>query len=503
MKSNNQSTVNKLEEQLRNSRETSMTGLYPPEGGWDAISTRLATGATAGGEVISGSTGSAVWKWLLGSCSLVALAALVYALALPTENKFSGPEIVPTESRSLATLNDTSTGKEETAVTKDLMVTGDVVAENAAPNKLNQEKSPAESKVAVKPATAGTAEITTTQRNQVNRQASTSAAELAGEGRQRTEETTTEDIRTPTSKAVEEETTNERLASGAENTIAPLPRKDQSVVESSKAKTPLFAVPALVQRTEMLTPEEPSFGELPEIVVPDFPTFKRNGKPRVRPEFQLHGSLSGHYVADARGSRFYTRNTSTGGAGRLFVLPSGEPVPVNFLRSDTESNIRRSVRLDVGISRQFGSGFLVRAATGVYHSTNGRRQSDFNLIELPEVREDFYERRFIVPLELGFQYTFRKRYRFRPYVGVNVVRYLHYDAVQLISFRDPQTQGVGVASLLRSQGVARNDMDYSLTTGFQYKVSDRLSVGLALYLHSQLSFFIENPFGIEVRHSLK
>ena len=255
------------------------------------------------------------------------------------------------------------------------------------------------------------------------------------------------------------------------------------------------------------TPFDPLAVEMRPVVAPALtpvvpPAYDRRGRLRVAAETQVFGNVSGHYVRDFRRSRLYTTDLGGQSPSRTFVRPNGETVPVRFQNSDSGvDNYRRTLRLDAGILRQFSSGFAARAKLGLYYATN-ERLGGSDAVSGTTVREDFYARRFMVPFEVSLQYTLRKRKRFRPYVGVGLGTVLAYDGVERLTFKESGA-APALISELRVRGIERITADIVLEAGFQYRINDRWSAGLATYANGQSNYFIENPYGLEVRYSLR
>lgn len=500
----NPGTVNKLEEELRKSRRTENPDLQPPAEGWAAISKRLqeagvaATPGQSGGETPPG-VGGAGWAWPTVIGGILLAAGLFYgSYALGADKGEKDAELMIRTEVLAADPEDTRIEPEPIA-DKNAKEADKLVATDSK-LVITQEEVPASSI------------------NLVGQEGSEKKADpiLANPQPKRSDGVIA--IPTiPTKKLAEvqlpERESVEPARSVAEVENAPVQIEKNGAEPEGNASPGLLTAGPAKSLEEVVLPlkanlfrvadKQESFGHLPAISSPVLPEYSRNGKLKVRPELQLHASLSGHYVKGYEQSLFFDRDVGTGGVGRLFILPSGEAVPANFRSTDIVSNFRKSIRLDIGINRQTSSGFLWRVSTGLYYSINSRPSDNFEGVANTEIRQDYYARRFIIPLETGLQFTFRKRKRFRPYLGINIVSYLHNDSVERTSFFDGQTQEEGLVGQFASVGITPEDLDISFSTGFQYKLTQQWSAGLSLYAHAQGNYFIESPFGIEVRYSLK
>lgn len=510
--------MKKIEKQLRQSRQNGIPGLQPPAGGWEAINARINdnpanVSTTATPNTGKGFVANLSWvSWLVSFVGLVLLGGLLVSL-------ITDPS--PVENTALATVAPATTTEQAAA-----RPAGETTATLAQPQEPSTSVAAAEETAEVAPVPPKTnvdgplspakPETPKAARNRPGILANKPANATTEEGTENKLPTANAPVTDKADGPVGDKlaTAPSPRAAGTPNPpVAPneggitvLPPADQALTKlpaGEGATSAALAVTELPFSMSSLSVPAAEFGALPAIIVGPAPERNRNGKLRARPEFQVSAGLSGHHLRGFNNSRFYSRDVTTGGADRLFVLPSGEALPVRFNRSDLNNNLRRSIRFDVGINRQFSSGFLARAKLGVYYATNDRASDDFEQVTGSLVREDYYERRFIAPLELGFQYTFRKRFRFRPYLGVNYVLYVANNSVQRTTFFDAQTQSQGLIGQFESRGVSFADRDFSLTAGFQYKLTDKISAGLSLYVHSQSAYFIESPFGLEVRYSLK
>jgi hypothetical protein len=481
--------VNKLEEQLRLSRMTEVAGLQPPTGGWEAISTQLQDDPIDKTDEKETPIMTNPRWWIIDLSLVLLFGGLAFSSVSPA-NADREPTSIVADAQlfqgAVPEIAETSLAlKEAPMPTLEARNVTPVTGEGVRKNTTSEAFATDEPSLAAVEAAANSSEAEEKPDDVVSIQ-----------GVEQIEELPSVDANREVMSAL----TPIILKTGSESLFAGgvKPAKLTSLI-SSEAVEMLFVGNEILP----ISNRPASFTSLPSIVVSSETEFNRKRKLKIRPQIELHASLSGHYLKDFRGSNLYDRDVTTGGIERLFILPSGETLPVSYRQPDLSSNFRSSGRLDFGISRQSRSGFLFRLATGLYYSTNDRPSKDFNEVTGTEVREDFYERRFIIPLEVGLQYTFRKRHRFRPFLGLNLVRYLHNDAVQRTSFFDAQTGSEGLIAQLTSKGVNVEDLDFSITTGFQYKLTRRWSGGVTLYAHTQGSYLIESPFGVEVRYSLK
>lgn len=521
-------TVNKLEKELTLSRATEIPGLTPPAGGWEAVQKKLNTGASAPAGPPGPTTLIAKPWWLL-SLAAISLAMAAYLTLSAGENpQLSALNAAAQVAARSATTTTVSPSSRSANHTDEVVPAGTSVPTGSNTPELSTASAPETGKPTPDAAAiaANTAErrsadnqsparVTNSPNGTDNQPAGSlpappPATDAAGDTNKPNPgpKTTISGGETPVMNNAPLAPGKDEADASATPNEAPETPTDESASDKkyieipgeSRASQPaLTSLPAhdiAPLRSDATYRPKPAFPASPSV-------YSKNGKLKVRPETQVHGGISGHYMRSFQNSRFYSRDVSTGGASRLFVLPNGEALPVRFRESELRNNLRRNVRLDVGISRQTSSGFLFRAIAGFYYGTDSRAEDDFGSVTGLRVREDYYRRELAVPVELGIQYTFNKRHRFRPYLGVNLVGYLHYSGVERYTFFDAQTQSSGLVSEFRSNGVEFGEMDISLTAGFQYKFTQRLSAGLNLYAHGGGSYFLESPFGFEVRYSLK
>jgi len=104
-----------------------------------------------------------------------------------------------------------------------------------------------------------------------------------------------------------------------------------------------------------------------------------------------------------------------------------------------------------------------------------------------------------------------RRHRFRPFVGAGtILSALGTEKRQINYFDVDSGATVGAESFSLSTGAetqilstgAETQIDLSVTAGFQYDVSSRLSLGLNVWYNNGSSIYVDAPYGIEARYRL-
>ncbi|MEM9929345.1 MAG: hypothetical protein AAF840_05980 [Bacteroidota bacterium] len=387
--------MNKLEEQLQKSRQTEIPDLRPPADGWAAISERLQApggattpGQAAGGDPkISPSPASGIgWNWPLALGGLALTAGLFYG-AMQLRN--TTPDIaenlpaavVLNAEQDAANIppsnkdNTTTTVAPEAIQPEKPEVTSALAPVEAIEKK--KEQTPLQELPSGVAATASIEDVNvSTKVTSARTQEETTALVTKVEAQSITPKKSQLEPQDDREPAVEEPTIAEPVEEASQG------EQSQQMVETTASKNlsklikdqrdfPAAVLPLAVSPTKIMTTPQ-GFNSLPAISVPPLPEYRRNGKLKVRSEYQLHASLSGFYVEDYHNSSVYERDPVAIGSSRFFTLLTGETVPASFRFSEVNNNLRRSIRLNVGLNRQTSSGFLWRVELGVYHSVNAR-----------------------------------------------------------------------------------------------------------------------------------
>lgn len=157
----------------------------------------------------------------------------------------------------------------------------------------------------------------------------------------------------------------------------------------------------------------------------------------------------------------------------------------------------------LGINRLTNWGGSFRLSLGYYRTRFRLRNESFTDLQATEVRTytDAKERSLFS--EVGFQYNFFRRGRFRPYVGINATAHLYYNGFIDERFIVGATGETGLVSKFSSKEYFPIYPDFSLTVGFQYQFTDRLSAGAFVWANNGYDLLIDAPLGIEMRYSLR
>jgi hypothetical protein len=236
------------------------------------------------------------------------------------------------------------------------------------------------------------------------------------------------------------------------------------------------------------------------------PSTKRNRKPKGRAEWQFHGAVSGFVGPrqfDFSGGRLFERTGGIGNPDSEIQLPNGEVVPVNFVGFLDGANTRSdNVFFRAGLTRQTHWGGAFRGSIG-YYSGKLSQQEDLRNLEPNQLTTDFSEEEQVGTLEAGFQYTFLRRHRFRPYLGINAIAYLISNSRVNETIFDGQTdQLLNLSSNVNSEPLPFVP-EFSVTAGFQYRFSPRISAGAFVWGNYANSYLVEAPVGIEVRYAFE
>lgn len=233
--------------------------------------------------------------------------------------------------------------------------------------------------------------------------------------------------------------------------------------------------------------------------------YSYTGKPKARAEWQVIAAYNSifSYYPYGLWENFYSRDF-TPSSPRTFVMPSGESFSGWYSGGQSFSSFKaNSFYFRSGISRQTGDGFYFSAELGAYKGYSRRRSDDYEQVGRDEIRLDADRKEFMLTYSIGMQYTFLKRHRFRPYLGVQGLGFLYYYGQNETTFFDGQTQTAGLERRFTTRQYFLDAFDFALLAGFQYKFTQRFSVGVSLFANGGYDYFLEAPVGVEVRYSLK
>ncbi len=223
-----------------------------------------------------------------------------------------------------------------------------------------------------------------------------------------------------------------------------------------------------------------------------------------RARWQVHFNVSTsfpNYRYWSNGTN-YQRVPATESEAR-FVLPSGEVINAASTAEQPPKSVVKSDRFfRAGLSRQTHWGGLVRLSAGYYRNRFYNKEVFFDNLGAQEVRSWRDISEDAVPLELGFQYTFLRRHRIRPYLGVSVLTFLYYAGESAELFLDGASGQQGFVERFTIRDLFPVSSDFALTAGVQYELSERLSVGAFVWSNSGVDIWVDAPVGVEVRYDL-
>ena len=558
--------MSKLEEQLRKSRKQERSDLQPPAGGWEAIQASLAAtaaGAATAAEGAAASTGGAMGaagtsaaagaKASLLVTSLKALLGLfvVGGLAIGAWVTF-GSDDTPEREVAAKAITVAPATTDGPSIGNESIGNGQVTAGNdAGVAALNPEDQPG------KPAglvSAPTAE--TLARRNANKL-------KQGAPRQLTEQPTSPQLENPVETAAgEDQPIPSANATGgrseAANTAIPVTPADPVAEEAglpsptgevtsddppatprlpnevdgpainesaatpiigfSEVSTPVASLGSMAIEPLSISPIENvtnssgivftgfeslvSFGDLSE----EGKTFRKFKRPAIA-EWQYHFASSINVARQqfSFGRAPILERVPSGTGAETFTLPNGEVVDANYILFSVGSEFTNvdNVLVRGGLTRQTIWGGAFRGSLGLYQGVREFGANANTLLE-NQVGLQFREKSQAAFLELGFHYTFMRRQRFRPYVGIDGMSYLFYNVKRQENFFDQQTGLESPrADFTATEATRSFSLDLAVTAGFQYRFSPRLSVGAFAWANYGYDFHVDAPFGLEVRYSFQ
>ncbi|NJC26739.1 hypothetical protein [Neolewinella antarctica] len=218
----------------------------------------------------------------------------------------------------------------------------------------------------------------------------------------------------------------------------------------------------------------------------------------------INGSVNvgSRSVHDYTGSTF--RRSSAADQLRTFIMPSGEIIPANgndnFYGDITGYS---SYLLRVGIARQTRWGGYFHLTPGLYRRRVALTGDPYGHLEEDEIQVVRTSKVMAGIFELGFQYTFFRRRRFRPYLGFGSVNLIRYSGETRRDFYEARTRQTGVIGGFRIKDSFPLYPDLCLTAGFQFELTRHLSVGAHAYASDGVNLYINAPIGFEVRYLFK
>lgn len=221
--------------------------------------------------------------------------------------------------------------------------------------------------------------------------------------------------------------------------------------------------------------------------------------------WEIHGSVSAPIVDYSYWSlgRSYERTTNRNALQR-FVRPDGTFVyGIDFGRESPDKPVVSTQLYQLGVNRQMSWGGLWRFSVGYYRSIFRMRNDDFTDLKVDEIRTFLNDSERAILTEAGFHYVFLRRRRFRPYLGAHLTVFPYYDGVSTTSFIEGDSRQVGLVERFFSTEYFPPYLDFSLTLGFQYQISERLTAGAFLWANGAADLYLDAPLGVEVRYSLK
>lgn len=239
-----------------------------------------------------------------------------------------------------------------------------------------------------------------------------------------------------------------------------------------------------------------------EVIVPE--STINGGKNRGWAAWQVHGGVAtsfsnNHYSFGD--PNIYEEALPGGTVSSQVTLASGEVVLLDVRGAE----FNRSGNFDsqlyrLGVTRQLKWGGALRATLGHYRGeytdglSAGQLSPDqFVFNSLEKTRATF--------LDIELQYTFLRRHRFRPYVGLGTVLLMNYKDIYQNQFVSGSGE-TGIRDDYSSSSPFSTSIDPTITAGFQYQVTAKWSVGAQVWGNTGFNVLVEAPFGIEARYIL-
>ena len=194
---------------------------------------------------------------------------------------------------------------------------------------------------------------------------------------------------------------------------------------------------------------------------------------------------------------------------RLFVDADGELLFTRYSSRNRDALFgddpnTREVHLwpRLGIQRQTGSGFVFRAELGYYRLRYTYNLSDDLAPRPGELLLRTTDREDALTLGLMTQFTFLKRHRFQPFVGFGVMTQVAYHGESERFLLDGDDGRRHPVLRTRSRDY-RWYPEMELSAGINYRVSYRLGLGAGVRLTDYANTFLEAPFTLEARYTLR
>ncbi|NJC26737.1 hypothetical protein [Neolewinella antarctica] len=236
---------------------------------------------------------------------------------------------------------------------------------------------------------------------------------------------------------------------------------------------------------------------------------QQQGRGSFKGNWQVTASLGVGSTSDKDYRNYTYTRTATPGNGRSFILPSGEIVFTErsaSFRNGRDQDLTSATTLypRLGVARQTRRGWYFHASTGYYYNRlQLKGDNPYVGLNDDEVQLVVTSREDAVSLEFGIQYTFMRSRRFRPFLGAGLFSTLYYRGEERWDFYDANTRQQGVFRGFRSEEFFPIYPELGLTAGFQFAVTERVSVGAQLFSNGGSNVYYDAPFGAEVRYALK
>ena len=169
-------------------------------------------------------------------------------------------------------------------------------------------------------------------------------------------------------------------------------------------------------------------------------------------------------------------------------------------RYDDQTFSSMMYRLGGAYQTSWGGRFMLSGLYARYRQ--GVEDGAFGQVPEGSLRTFSTQQEDIVATELGFQYTFFRSRRIRPYLGVNMINFLYYYGDDTVTVVDGTTGQTGLVRRFFSKEYSPMYTEFSLELGIQVQVTPRTSVGALVWANNGANIYIEAPFGLEVRHRL-
>jgi len=233
------------------------------------------------------------------------------------------------------------------------------------------------------------------------------------------------------------------------------------------------------------------------------------GIPRASPKYwkgwEIHAAVSTSIVDYDywRVSQQYVRSSDSNAPVR-FVRDDGSALYATVDRSVGSEPARVGDKLyQIGLNRVTTSGFIWRLSLGYFRHHFLPQNDNFTDLGADDILKYTEAREQAVMGEIGFQYSFFRRHRIRPYIGAAATTFFYYKGETADRFIEGGTGQTGLVERFFSTEYFPLYPDFSLTAGVQYQISKRLAAGAFVWMNSGYDLWLDAPLGIEIRYSLR